>query len=68
MANNSLSASQALLQLLNSGEEFSTVQLMQHLHLSERQVRRILKELEEAGIPVISQFRNRQKYFSIPED
>lgn len=68
MANNSLSTQQTLLQLLNGGEEFSISQLVQRLQRSERQVRRMVENLQASGIPIVSEYKSRQKYFSIPED
>lgn len=68
--NNSMppSTRQLLLQLLNTEGEFSTNQLMQRLGVGERQVRRAMKELQAAGIPIDSRTEHRHKYFSIPED
>lgn len=68
MANNPLSTQQTLLQLLNGGEEFSISQLMQQLQRSERQVRRMVENLQASGIPIVSESKSRRKYFSIPED
>jgi predicted DNA-binding transcriptional regulator YafY len=55
-------------QLLDAGYELSLQQLKHQLGLSERQVRRILREFNKSGIILKERWNGRQKFFSLPAE
>lgn len=53
--------------LLDDGTHFTLQQLQDCLDLSERQVRRLLEQLEQSGVTIRHQYEGRHKYFYVDE-
>ncbi|WP_019991493.1 helix-turn-helix transcriptional regulator [Rudanella lutea] len=57
-----------LRRLLDTGESFSLQQLQQLLDLGDRQIRRLLDQLRQSGIPIEEHRQGKHKRVSLPTD
>jgi len=62
------SPAELLRRLLDTGASFSLHQLQRELNLGDRQVRRLLDQLRQNGIPIEEHRQGKHKHVSLPAD